>query len=241
MKDEHRIIQQVYAAKKDMREADELIRTYMPFIRTETAKWLKRPPQEGRDDELSIAMIAFHEAVQGYSRVRGSFLKYAALTIKSRLIDYHRREQRHRNAVSLDTPADEDESPLSQTIQDGRNHEEELAVREATRGEIEELSRQMEAFGLCLEDVAENCPKQQRTLEACRNVLRYARETEGILEEFLRTKRLPITQLSAGSGVEKKTLERHRKYLAALLLIYSNGYEIIRGHLKQVMKGVAGK
>ena len=140
MKDEHRIIQQVYAAKGDMREADELIRTYMPFIRTETAKWLKRPPQEGRDDELSIAMIAFHEAVQGYSRVRGSFLKYAALTIKSRLIDYHRREQRHRNAVSLDTPADEDESPLSQTIQDGRNHEEELAVREATRGEIEELS-----------------------------------------------------------------------------------------------------
>ena len=121
MKDEHRIIQQVYAAKGDMREADELIRTYMPFIRTETAKWLKRPPQEGRDDELSIAMIAFHEAVQGYSRVRGSFLKYAALTIKSRLIDYHRSEQRHRNAVSLDTPADEDESPLSQTIQDGRN------------------------------------------------------------------------------------------------------------------------
>ena len=56
MKDEHRIIQQVYAAKGDMREADELIRTYMPFIRTETAKWLKRPPQEGRDDELSIAM-----------------------------------------------------------------------------------------------------------------------------------------------------------------------------------------
>ena len=97
----------------------------------------------------------------------------------------------------------------------------------------------MEEFGLRLEDVAENCPKQQRTLEACRNVLRYARETEGILEEFLRTKRLPITQLSAGSGVEKKTLERHRKYLAALLLIYSNGYEMIRGHLKQVMKGVA--
>ena len=41
------------------------------------------------------------------------------------------------------------------------------------------------------------------------------------------------------SGVERKTLERHRKYMVALLLIYTNGYEIIRGHLKQVMKGVA--
>ena len=32
-------------------------------------------------------------------------------------------------------------------------------------------------------------------------------------------------------------MERHRKYLVALLLIYTNGYEIIRGHLAQVMEG----
>ena len=38
---------------------------------------------------------------------------------------------------------------------------------------------------------------------------------------------------------KRQTLERHRKYMVALLLIYTNGYEIIRGHLKQVMKGVA--
>ena len=87
MKDEHKIIQQVYAAKEDMQEADQLISTYMPFIKTETAKFLKRPPIEGHDDELSIAMIAFHEAICGYSRTRGAFFKYAAMLIKSRLID----------------------------------------------------------------------------------------------------------------------------------------------------------
>ena len=74
MKDEHKIIRQVYAAKEDMAEADALIRTYMPFIRAETARWLKRPPAEGQDDELSIAMIAFHEAVRGYSRTKAPFL-----------------------------------------------------------------------------------------------------------------------------------------------------------------------
>ena len=41
--------------------------------------------------------------------------------------------------------------------------------------------------------------------------------------------------------MERKTLERHRKYMVALLLIHTNGYEIIRGHLTQVMKGVAAK
>ena len=97
----------------------------------------------------------------------------------------------------------------------------------------------MKEFGVSLSDVADNCPKQQRTLDACRKALQYARENPELLDDLLKTKRLPIGQLATGSGVERKTLERHRKYMVALLLIYTNGYEIIRGHLKQVMKGVA--
>ena len=239
MQDEHELIQQVYAAKEDMEAADRLIGSYMPFIKSETAKFLKRPPMEGHDDELSIAMIAFHEAVRGYSRSRGAFLKYAAMIMKSRLIDYRRKEQRHGNVISLDAPAGEDDAPLSDTIADETDHNEAYVVREATRAEIEELTRQMREFGVSLSDVADNCPKQQRTLEACRKALWYAKEHPELLDELLKTRRLPIARLSEGSGTERKTLERHRKYMVALLLIYTNGYEIIRGHLTQVMKGVA--
>ena len=77
MNEEHGILEQVYAAKESVQAADQLIGDYLPFIRAETAKFLKRPPEEGRDDELSIAMIAFHEAIGGYAKHRGSFLKYA--------------------------------------------------------------------------------------------------------------------------------------------------------------------
>lgn len=241
MNEEHVIIQQVYAAREDAQAADRFIRAYMPFIRAETARFLKRPPIEGHDDELSIAMIAFHEAICGYSHARGTFLKYASMLIRSRLIDYHRKERRHRGGVSLDTPAGEEDTPLAHTLSDEKDYSEEMAVREATREEIQELTRQMEEFGVCLSDVADNCPRQQRTLEACRKVLQYAREHEELLEEMLQTKKLPLAKLSLGSGVERKTLERHRKYLVALLLIYTNGYEIIRGHLTQVMKGVAAR
>ena len=239
MQDEHELIQQVYAAKEDMEAADRLIGSYIPFIKSETAKFLKRPPMEGHDDELSIAMIAFHEAVRGYSRSRGAFLKYAAMIMKSRLIDYRRKEQRHGNVISLDAPAGEDDAPLSDTIADETDHNEAYVVREATRAEIEELTRQMREFGVSLSDVADNCPKQQRTLEACRKALWHAKEHPELLDELLKTRRLPIARLSEGSGTERKTLERHRKYMVALLLIYTNGYEIIRGHLTQVMKGVA--
>ena len=239
MNNEHKIVQQVYAAKEDVQAADRLIGIYLPFIKTETAKFLKRPPIEGHDDELSIAMIAFHEAIGGYSRTRGAFLKYAAMLIRSRLIDYSRREQRHSRVISLDAPAREEDTTLGEVLVGERDPHEETASRDATRAEIEELARQMKEFGVDLSDVADNCPKQQRTLDACRKALQYARENPELLDDLLKTKRLPIGQLAAGSGVERKTLERHRKYMVALLLIYTNGYEIIRGHLKQVMKGVA--
>ena len=241
MNNEHKIVQQVYAAKEDVQAADRLIGTYLPFIKTETAKFLKRPPVEGHDDELSIAMIAFHEAIGGYSRTRGAFLKYAAMLIRSRLIDYSRREQRHSRVISLDAPAREENTTLGEVLVGERDPHEETASRDATRAEIEELARQMKEFGVDLSDVADNCPKQQRTLDACRKALQYARENPELLDDLLKTKRLPIGQLAAGSGVERKTLERHRKYMVALLLIYTNGYEIIRGHLKQVMKGVAAR
>ena len=34
----------------------------------------------------------------------------------------------------------------------------------------------MQEFGVSLSDVADNCPKQQRTLGACRRALEYAKE-----------------------------------------------------------------
>ena len=237
MKEEHEIIQRVYKAKDDVQVADALIVDYLPFIKAETAKHLKRACVEENDDELSIAMIAFHEAVTGYARGRGAFLPYASMLIRSRLIDYSRKESRHRGHISMETPIGEDGDTVGEQIPWEKDRHEELIHRDATRAEIEELSRQMEQFGVSLSDVADNCPRQKRTLEACRKVLECASANKEILDELLRTKRLPILRLVKESQVERKTLERHRKYLIALLLICTNGYEIIRGHLRQVLKG----
>ena len=96
--------QMVYRAKKDALAADELISQYMNFIRSETARFTHAIPSEGRDDELSIAMFAFYEAVQGYERGRGSFLSYASAAIRNRLVDYNRKEERHKGTVSYDAP-----------------------------------------------------------------------------------------------------------------------------------------
>ena len=236
-REEHDIVRQVLQAQQDSYAADRLIERYLPFIRAEAAKFLQRPPTDS-DDELSIAMIAFHEAVCGYDKGRGAFLPYASTLIRSRLIDYDRKERRHRSSVSLDAPRGEDEDgSLLDTLADPSDHSGDLITREATAHEIRELSEQMESFGVSLSDVADNCPRQQRTMDACRTAMSYAKSRPDLLDQLVRTGKLPLSELAQGSGVERKTLERHRKYLMALLLICTNGYEIIRGHLHQVMKG----
>ena len=235
-REEHDIVRQVLDAQQDSYAADRLIERYLPFIRAETAKFLSRPPTDS-DDELSIAMIAFHEAVCGYEKGRGAFLPYAATVMRSRLIDYDRRERRHRGSLSLDAPHGEEDGTLLETLADPDDHAGRLATREATAFEIRELTEQMQGFGVSLSDVADNCPRQERTLAACRAAMHYAKSRPELLEQVVRTGKLPLSELAQGSGVERKTLERHRKYLLALLLICTNGYEIIRGHLHQVLKG----
>lgn len=236
---EHEILDEIGAAKISMDAADNLIKKYLPFIKAETAKFLKRSPIEGEDDEFGIAMFAFHESVMEYSQKKGAFFKFASMAIRNRLIDYYRKEKRHQGVISLyqSEKDDNEEVNLIDTIGSGKNDVEELHVRSATKEEIEEFAKQLTEFDLSLTDIAENCPKQNRTLEACHKALSYAKIHTEILDLLISSKKLPITQLSEGAGVPKKTLERHRKYMVAILLAYTNGYEIIRGHLCQVSPG----
>lgn len=237
---EHEIVRSVAAAQKDAQAADALVRQYLPFIKAETAKFLKRIPVEGKDDEFGIAMFAFHEAAMAYQSGRGSFLKLAAAAIRNRLIDYQRMEQRHAGHISLDQTVDGDAEgrTLLETIDTGHDeiaHRQELG---AAQEEIMQFARELAQYGLRLTDIAENCPKQERTLAACHRVLSCARKHPAYLEQLTATGKLPIAVLSAESGVDRKTMERHRKYLVALLLAFTNGFEIIRGHLRQMARPV---
>lgn len=236
---EHKIVKAVLEAQQSSQKADRLIKEYIPFIRSEASKAISRlcTPQ---DDEYSIAMIAFHEAILGFDKGRGSFLGYAALVIRSRIADYQRKEARHRGSISLYTENEEEGTTLMDTIADSRNEAEENAGLEATKQEIAELAAVMAQFGVSFTDVAENCPRQQRTMEACSRAISYGAQNRELLDNLLKTKKLPMAQLTEGSGAERKTLERHRKYILAMLLIYTNGYEIIRGHIRHIVKGKGG-
>lgn len=155
---EHSIVGQVYAAKTDPEAADALIGQYMGFIRSETVKFIHAAPEDGHEDELSIAMLAFYEAVLSYEKHRGAFLPYAARAIKNRLIDHYRTERRHGNVISLHAPAggDEESGHLLDALPDHRDEIGAYEQRTASQAEIQEFGAQLARFGLSFSDVADN-------------------------------------------------------------------------------------
>ncbi len=153
-------------------------------------------------------MIAFHEAIQGFTRERGAFLSYAALLIRSRLIDYQRKEARHQGHISLDAQSDEDDIPLYERLADDSDHYEESAKLQATQQEIAELSLVLTSFGVSFTDIADNSPKQERTLEACGRVVRHAAANKELLEELLKTKKHLHRSSRAGFAADGAVDER---------------------------------
>lgn len=233
MKEVQDLVGRVQAARTDPEAADALIRQYMGFIRAETAKFIKRAPIDGQDEELSIAMLAFYEAILGYEQNRGAFLSYASRVIRNRMIDHYRKEKKHAKVISLHAPLQDEDDDISKLdrLEDPKNEIEASHRRAAAREEIEEFEQKLGEFGITFSEVADNCPRQERTLASCQRVLAAAKLHPEIFDILLESKKLPISSLAEKSGTDKKTLERHRKYLIAVLLAFTNGYEIIRGHL----------
>ncbi|MDP4163234.1 MAG: sigma factor, partial [Bacillota bacterium] len=76
---------------------NELIDSYKPFIAKTVSGVCKRYIYE-TDDEFSIGLIAFNEAIDKYSSERGSsLLSFSEVLITRRVIDYIRKQARFQN------------------------------------------------------------------------------------------------------------------------------------------------
>ncbi len=228
------LMHQIEKARRSEEAADQFVAAYMPFIKAETAKFIHRAPQPGNDDELSVAMFAFYETLKRYDASKGAFFVLASRNIRNRLIDYARAEKRHKGMVSLDAQEEnEDDLPLKDRLSDGKDDIRNRLDRGAVRQEILHFREVLRSFGLSLQDVADHCPHQKRTLSACHRILAFARQTPDIFRQLQETGKLPAARIMEGAAVDRKLLERHRSYIIAMLLAYTNGFDMIRDHLRQ--------
>ena len=220
----------MHRARGGDREArEELVERHRHFILGAAAACCKRRIT-WHDDAASIALIAFNEAVDTYKDDRGvPFLAFARLVIRSRIADHYRKEARAA-AESLEQVAAT--GGLAAEVVWGRFTEEEI-VRER-REEIERYRKLLQEFGLTFKDLVAAAPKHR---DARANFLRVGRvlaENQEWFRQLVEKKRVPLAELSIATGVPRKTLERGRRYILAVSLIfgYPEEFTYLYSHLK---------
>src|SRR5690554_430015 len=103
----------------DARAREQILYDYRPFFLRVASNSCRKYLVLGRDDEASIAMIAFNEAIDSYNSDGGaSFLSFAELVIKRRLVDYFRRQSKRSEEIPLSSfESEEHEDSVIQKIE----------------------------------------------------------------------------------------------------------------------------
>lgn len=218
--------------KNDQREINRFVEEYRPFIAACAEKVSGRYVRYGEDDELSIALMAFVEAVKQFDSGKGSFLSFARHVIRKRLIDYFRKESRYFNVISLNeyVKDSDEESDLTEEAALERYSAEEIS--EYRRMELRELKRELAAWQISFTDLADTSPKHDSTKKMCREIVAYITSRQELVKTIRCKKYLPVMIIEKAMGIPRKKIERVRKYIIAAVLISTGDYQYIREYIK---------
>ena len=219
---------------------EKLVRENKRWILTLASRTCVRFITES-DDEWSIALMAFNEAVEGFDGEKGSLRSIAAVVIRRRLTDYMRSEGRHSAEQSVRPAAcegelEEDESGALELSVRQRVAEVSMADDSGAkaREEIAEMQEILSEYGFSFFDLAEASPKAEKTKRSCGTAIRTL-VASVILMAAMRLRRLlPVKELSEKSGVVRKILDRHRKYIIASAEILDGDFPILASYLSYV-------
>ncbi|UUZ90621.1 sigma-70 family RNA polymerase sigma factor [Paenibacillus sp. P25] len=187
----------------DLRLRNQFITDYQPYVAKVTSRFCKRYVDPARDDEFSIALAAFNEAINQYSPQAGrSFLGFAEQVIRRRLIDYVRKEQRFSQQIPYSTFEVEDEednivNPIE--IHQAIEQYEKQKGMEERRSEILDLNSTLQEFGIQFADLVEASPKHDDSRQALFGIaMKLSNDVE--LMRAMLTKRIFADQGAARSG-----------------------------------------
>ncbi len=213
-------------AKCDEKKLEALIEQSLSYILKCTSVVSRRYITKS-DDEWSVALIAFSQAVMEYDPERGSFYSFAEIIIRRRLVDYFRSQERFRAEI-LASP----EVFSSGSLEDSPQPSLQAAVSakllvcepDDLRLEIEATGQVFAQYGFSFFDLSNCSPKAAKTRGCCAKAVAFLLKHPILLSELRTSKQLPIKVIEKNTQIPRKILDRHRKYIIAVAEILSGEY-----------------
>jgi RNA polymerase sigma factor len=222
------INEKVMEIKSDKKKINDFIEDYKPFIIAYCNKSLKRYIDTTNDDEYSIALMAFYEAIKGYNIDKGSFLSYSQRVIKLRLIDYYRRNKKMLMEKVIEYDGDNRDKFINNRSIENYKLEDISYLRKL---EIEDLTKELIKYNITFKDLVKASPKWKSTRIKYNKILNYIIKSEEVIEEIIKNNKLPISIIEENVGVPRKTIERSRKYIISVIIILLGDYHYIKEYI----------
>jgi len=219
----------VMEAQGDSEKLNKLIENFLPFIKRCVAR--SRADRQSRDDALTLAMLTFADCVMAYDLDKGAFLSFVQTSIRNRLIDDYRLEQKHAALPLITEEAGEWETQLSVT-----EHQRQME-RVNLQLEIEEVSGILSDWNTSFAELTKICPKQKRTRAQCLYIAELLLNNDVWRKQLYEKRRLPNKEICELYGVSHKILEKYRKYIATLCVIQSGDYPLLKTFLPTNRQG----
>lgn len=189
------------------------------------------------DDEWSVAMIAFSDSLALYQSEKGSFLSFAELIIRRRLTDHLRSESEFFHEISVSPSifqgqaTDSEESP---GLQEAIIHKAVWKDRSDLTDEIEAVGQLLKNYGISFYDLPQCSPKAEKTRRLCALAIRYLIKDPILLSQVRCTSSIPLKSVCSATGIPRKALERHRKYIIAAMEILLGDFPGLQEYLRYI-------
>jgi RNA polymerase sigma factor len=225
--------EEVLKVKKGNMDINIFIEKYKPFIFS-TIKELKGRYIDETDELSTIGMLAFKEAVDSFDPDKGNFYSFAKKVIKLRLIDHYRKNKKRKDNVISILEDREYKNKLSKIEQekafDQYLIEEETKLR---REEIKEYVQELKEYDIKLKELEKLSPRKKKLKEMYYNSADYIAEDEDLYKNFIESHRLPAKELSENLKINRKQLDRGRKYIISLVILKKGNYEMLAEYINR--------
>jgi RNA polymerase sigma factor len=229
-----KLTEKIEPAKSDKLVLNHIIIEYLPFIKKTLGSVVFKA--EARRDYFTEAMLAFIQSVQTYRPEDGAFIPYAQTVIRNRLINAANKEIRLKKSFFAVSTNNDEKEPAWEAETAQRRYDF-LEEQKNLRMEIIEINIEFSQWGFDVAILEKNGPKQERSRRVCHGIARKALAHPGLVTEMIKTRKLPIQRLAVLSGVSEKTLEKYRRYIAAVIIIMCGDYPYIHSFLPHFFDG----
>lgn len=233
--EKEKIEDHVEQAKKDPTYRNDFIKKYQPFIAKVASKVCKQYIDPSRD-EYSVAIEAFNEAIDHFQQKQGStFLSFAEMVIRRRVIDYIRKETRQTRDIFLEHEIRDEENQQTESLaQINASVAKYQAQQESEKRKLDilEYQKQLEQFDITFSELIHLCPKHVDARENAKQIAKFLAERQDFIDHLLEKKQLPMKELLKFVNCSRKTVERNRKYIIAMALIYIGDFVSLRSYIE---------